>query len=54
MANDSVWALIGYPILFSIPWIVGIAWLLKRTPGGGDDAPAPSMGERARNRLQLR
>jgi hypothetical protein len=54
MGNDSVWAVIAYPFLFSIPWIAGIVWLCKRTPGTGDGIPAPSMGERARKRLELR
>jgi hypothetical protein len=54
MGNDSLWALIAYPVLFGIPWIAAIAWLCKRTPGADDGMPAPSMGERARSRLDLR
>jgi hypothetical protein len=54
VGNDSVWAMIAYPIFFSVPWIAGIVWLCKRTPGSDDDTPAPSMGERARSRLDLR
>lgn len=54
MGNDSVLAMIAYPLLFSVPWIVGIAWLCKRAPDSGDRTPAPSMGERARSRLDLR
>ena len=54
MGNDSVWAMIAYPLLFSVPWVAGIIWLCKRTPPVGDGTPPPSMGERARSRLDLR
>jgi len=53
MGNDSLWVVLGYPLLFSTPWIAGIVWLCKRTHGG-DGTPEPSMGERARSRLDIR
>ena len=46
------WSMVGYPLLFCAPWVVGIAWMLRRTPAG-DGTPQPSMGERARSRLNL-
>jgi hypothetical protein len=53
MHQDSVWVMLGYPAIFCTPWILAIAWLVKRTHGG-DDVPPPSMGERARNRMNVR
>jgi hypothetical protein len=50
MHTDSWWAMLGYCALFSAPWVIAIAWLWRRTPGG-DGTPAPSMGELARRRL---
>ena len=52
MPKDSLWVMLGYPALFSAPWVIGIVWLWRRTPGG-DGTPAPSMGELARRRLKI-
>jgi hypothetical protein len=53
MHSDSWQAMLGYPALFCAPWVVGIVWLLRRTPRG-DNTPAPSLGELARRRLNIR
>jgi hypothetical protein len=53
MPQDSVWVMIGYPAIFCTPWMLAIIWLVRRTPPG-DDTPAPSLGERARRRLDIR
>jgi hypothetical protein len=53
MHQDSLWVMAGYAAVFVTPWVVGILWLLKRTPGSGDSTPQPSMGERARSRMNL-
>jgi hypothetical protein len=53
MHTDSWQAMVGYPLLFSAPWIIGIAWLWLRTPPG-DRTPAPSLGELARRRIEGR
>jgi hypothetical protein len=52
MPTDSWWAMLAYPALFCSPWIVAIAWIWRRT-AGGDETPAPSMGELARRRLKI-
>ncbi|HEY1478444.1 MAG TPA: hypothetical protein VGF46_00345 [Gaiellales bacterium] len=53
MHTDSWQAMLGYPALFSAPWVIAIVWLLRRTPPG-DTTPAPSLGELARRRLNIR
>jgi hypothetical protein len=50
MHTDSWQAMVGYPALFSAPWLIAIGWLWLRT-GPGDSTPAPSMGELLRRRL---
>jgi hypothetical protein len=51
--GNSWLTVVGYPIIFCTPWIAGIVWVCRRTPGSGDDTPPPSMGERARSRMNL-
>jgi hypothetical protein len=53
MHTDSWQAMVGYPALFSAPWVIGIVWLWLRTPPG-DRTPAPSLGELARRRIEGR
>jgi hypothetical protein len=52
MLNDSWWSLTLFPAVFCAPWVACIVWVCSRTQRG-DDTPAPSMGERARRRLDL-
>jgi len=52
MPTDSWWAVLAYPALFCIPWVIAIVWVWRRTTGG-DGMPAPSMGELARRRLKI-
>jgi hypothetical protein len=52
--GNSWLTILGYPIIFCTPWIGAIVWLCRRTPGTGDGTPPPSMGERARSRMNLR
>jgi hypothetical protein len=54
MHQDSLWLMVGYSAIFVTPWVIGILWLVKRTPGSGDGTPPPSMGERARSRMNVR
>ena len=52
MGDGSLWTMIGYPLIFCTPWVLAIAWLVRRT-AGGDGTPARSMGEIARSRMNL-
>jgi hypothetical protein len=53
MSNDPWWASTVLPAIFVTPWIVAAVWIWMRTPRG-DGTPAPSMGELARRRLNIR
>jgi hypothetical protein len=52
MLSQPWWEMLVYPALFSVPWVIAIAWIVRRTPGG-DGTPPPSMGELARRRLGI-
>jgi hypothetical protein len=52
MGSDPWWVWL-LPILFTIPWIAGIAWICLRSTRDSGEV-LPSMADAARHRLWAR